>query len=175
MKKKTPLNPVEEWLLALMHRCQVSMTADESETTARAFAPAFMEHFPPGAFSPRSLNAVGNAVKYFNQANVHIALAEWWDEHRPVVYALPAPIPFKTDEELADGWNDPARILLQIRKLRELPPSPLRQSLLSMIRTAVTRFAPEYAEMIPDTLDDHTPIAFLSPPESVDIGISLFE
>lgn len=174
MSKKVPLNPVEEWLLALMHRCQVSMTAEESETTARAFAPAFQDAFPLGAFSPQSLNAVGNEVKYFNQANAHIALAKWWDDHRPVIYELPSwpADPLMTDEELADGWNNPAVILRKIGELRKLPASSLRQALLSMIRSAVTRFAPEYLEMVPETLDE--PIMF-SQPEPINIGISLFE
>lgn len=65
---------VTDWLTMVMARVQKQGTQEEADKTALFFAPAFIAKYQAADLDQNSLNAVGGAVKYFNQANVEEAL-----------------------------------------------------------------------------------------------------
>ena len=105
--KRTPVGIVREWTIALGILTAGQMTRAEAEMKLRAYVPLLVDQFPVGAFTQDSLHHVAAQCKWFpSYAEVIEHLRGWWQQHRPMPPALPAPPPIRQRGEPTEAERE---------------------------------------------------------------------
>jgi hypothetical protein len=76
------------WILAVMAKQAVSMSAEEAEKQAKLSAPAFQSRYAAEAFCNRSLDHVAASERYWNEAAIMKSLDAWQAKETPAGSAL---------------------------------------------------------------------------------------
>lgn len=155
---------IRQWCLSLTVLTTVSISRDDLETKLAAYVPMLARELPLATFTPASLAHVAQHCPHGfpSYGELHNALATWWRDHRPAPTrrALPNPeqCPLDSDgrphrdapRHLIDAWyqhnwDNEAGVRHLVRRCQDEAPQ-----LLTMLREAVTRWAPHLAYLVPE-------------------------
>lgn len=163
---------VHQWCASLGLLTAVRMPREEANVRLAAYVPLLANEFPPPAFNTSSLQYVAAhcAHGFPTYGELATALAAWWREHRPAPLpppALPNPEQCPLDSDgrphrdaprhlieawYRHNWDNPDGVQRLVRRCQDEAPQ-----LLTMLREAVTRWAPHLANLVP---------AYAGPPPS---------
>jgi hypothetical protein len=165
IKQLTHVPVVREWCQSLGVLTAVSISRQEADTKLAAYVPMLLSDFTDEAFTTDSLSHVAKACKrgFPTYPELHMALREWWQAHKPQPLRLAvdgSDIQAEQRErqrEIRESWADPDAVLRSVENCAG------NRLLLRTLASAVNLYAPQHRHLVP--IDDVATEAPDSAPE----------